>query len=100
MKAQEGQQGLNPESMASATMIRAAKKELRTLMKHKLSMISPESIKHQSEHKFIVRHMFQIANEQQAQLSLRISLNLSHIKKQNELGFTCQCQLVKFKQMP
>jgi hypothetical protein len=38
----------NPEAMASAAALKAGKKELRTLMKKRLSDISPESINSQS----------------------------------------------------
>jgi 5-formyltetrahydrofolate cyclo-ligase len=38
----------NPEAMASAAALKAAKKELRTLMKKRLSNVSPESISSQS----------------------------------------------------
>jgi hypothetical protein len=40
--------GDNPEAMASAILLKAAKKELRSLMKKRLSDVSPESISSQS----------------------------------------------------
>jgi len=41
-------EGRSPEDMASCTALKAAKKELRTLMKQKLSKISTESVNAQS----------------------------------------------------
>jgi hypothetical protein len=49
MAGNELEEARNLQSMASLTALKAAKKELRTLMKQKLSNVSAESVKYQSE---------------------------------------------------
>jgi hypothetical protein len=43
------EEGRSPEIMVSSTVLKAAKKELRTLMKQKLSNISSDSVDAQSK---------------------------------------------------
>jgi hypothetical protein len=46
--ANESEAGLSSESMASSAVLKTAKKELRTLMKQKLSNVTSESVNAQS----------------------------------------------------
>jgi hypothetical protein len=48
MDQKESKVGNIPKAMASAVALKAAKKELRSLMKKRLSNVSPESIRTQS----------------------------------------------------
>ncbi len=49
MARNELEEARSSQSMASLTAVKAAKKELRTLMKQKVSNVSAESVKHQSK---------------------------------------------------
>jgi hypothetical protein len=46
--ANESEAGISAESMASSAVLKTAKKELRTLMKQKLSDVTSESVNAQS----------------------------------------------------
>jgi hypothetical protein len=83
MAGNELEEARTLESMASLTALKAAKKELRTLMKQKLSNVSPESVKSQSE--FIhVKSSIMLLNQAQAVTSSRVSSASNHTKKQRD----------------
>jgi hypothetical protein len=48
MDQKDNKVGDNPKTMASVAVLKAAKKELRSLTKKRLSIVSPESISTQS----------------------------------------------------
>jgi hypothetical protein len=99
MAGNELEEARNLQSMASLTALKAAKKELRTLMKQKLSNISAESVKYQSE--FInLKRSIMLLNQGQAVTSSRVSSALNRTKKQRDLAYILLCLLARFKQTP
>ena len=88
----------DPESMASSTVLTAAKKELRSIMKKNLSKVSEESILSQSTLRQ-ASFLFKSINLSQVTLSSRLSRVSSHIKTPNELASTFPCLEASFRQM-
>lgn len=99
MAGNELEEARNLQSMASLTALKAAKKELRTLMKQKLSNVFAESVKYQSEFIHLKRSIM-LLNQDQAVTSSRVSSASNRTKKQRDLAYISLCLLARFKQTP
>lgn len=85
MAGNEAEAGQDPESMASLAALKAAKKELRTLMKQKLSNISAESMNTQSR-AHLSQHLNNVAKLNPGNAILKSVTNFKPYQEARRIG--------------